>query len=110
MLLCPFQAHVTLLEGTLENQQALIMGLDYLVNISYVDNVEVFKSCLDYWNFFVPDVYASACSIDPSVQFSFAAVPPQPPKRKLLFAGILSKLRQLMICRMAKPEEVRLRT
>lgn len=34
------------------------MGLDYLINISYVDNVEVFKTCLDYWNYFVPDVYA----------------------------------------------------
>lgn len=34
------------------------MGLDYLVNISYVDNVEVFKTCLDYWNYFVPDIYA----------------------------------------------------
>jgi len=39
-------------------QAALIVGLDYLVNISYVDNVEVFKTCLDYWNYFVPDVYA----------------------------------------------------
>ena len=39
-------------------QVALIMGLDYLINISYVDNVEVFKTCLDYWNYFVPDVYA----------------------------------------------------
>ena len=32
---------------------------------------------------------------------------PAPPKRKQLYAGILSKLRQLMICRMAKPEEAR---
>lgn len=32
---------------------------------------------------------------------------PAPPKRKQLYAVILSKLRQLMVCRMAKPEEVR---
>mmetsp|Transcript_36522 Transcript_36522/g.81303 ORF Transcript_36522/g.81303 Transcript_36522/m.81303 type:complete len:1073 (+) Transcript_36522:318-3536(+) len=102
-----FKAHITLLEGTPENQQALLVGLDYLVSISYVDNIEVFKTCLDYWNYFVPDIYASACAVDPNVVFSFAPMGvQQPPRRKQLYAPILSKLRQLMICRMAKPEEV----
>ena len=69
---------------------------------------QVFKTCLDYWNYFVPDIYASSCAVETAMVFSFAPVPtPSPPKRKQLFAGILSKLRQLMICRMAKPEEVR---
>jgi hypothetical protein len=31
------QGHIGLLESTPENQQALLLGLDYLVNISYVD-------------------------------------------------------------------------
>lgn len=35
------QGHLQLLEGTAENQQALLLGLEYLVNISYVDNIEV---------------------------------------------------------------------
>lgn len=101
-----FKAHVQLLEANPENHVLLIMGMDYLVNISYVDNVEVFKTCLDYWNFFVPDVYSSAC-MDPTGGFSFSALPPAgPPRRKPLYASTLSKLRQLMICRMAKPEEV----
>uniref|UniRef100_A0A7S0WF70 Importin N-terminal domain-containing protein n=1 Tax=Chlamydomonas leiostraca TaxID=1034604 RepID=A0A7S0WF70_9CHLO len=102
-----FKGHISLLESTPENQQALLLGLDYLVNISYVDNVEVFKTCLDYWNYFVPDVYTSSCTMDPTTVFSFSPMtPPQPPKRKVLYGGILQKLRQLMICRMAKPEEV----
>lgn len=42
------QAHIGILE-TPETQQQLLAGLDYLVNISYVDNTEVFKTCLDYW-------------------------------------------------------------
>ena len=89
-------------------QFALLLGLDYLINISYVENVEVFKTCLDYWNYFVPDVYASACTVDAGLGFTFAPSPvPPPPKRRQLYAGTLSKLRQLMICRMAKPEEVR---
>jgi hypothetical protein len=28
-----------------------------------LQNTEVFKTCLDYWNFFVPDIYSSACSV-----------------------------------------------
>lgn len=31
------QGHISLLETTAENQAALLMGLDYLVNISYVE-------------------------------------------------------------------------
>lgn len=99
-----FKAHIGLLETSPENQQLLLLGLDYLVNISYVDSTEVFKTCLDYWNYFVPDIYGSVCAMDHNVQFSFAPV--QPASRKHLYAPILSKLRQLMICRMAKPEEV----
>ena len=38
------------------------MGLDYLLKISFVEDDEVFKICLDYWNFFVPDVY-SRCAV-----------------------------------------------
>ncbi len=51
-----------------------------------------------------------ACAQDPNVGFSFAAVATNTmPRRKALYMGTLSKLRQLMICRMAKPEEVRRR-
>ncbi|GLC60282.1 Exportin-1 [Pleodorina starrii] len=107
-----FKAHIGILE-TAETQAQLLAGLDYLVNISYVDNTEVFKTCLDYWNFFVPDIYTSSCTgTDPTgVSFMFAppathGVPPATGGRKMLYRPILSKLRQLMICRMAKPEEV----
>ncbi|KAG1655478.1 hypothetical protein FOA52_008673 [Chlamydomonas sp. UWO 241] len=101
-----FKGHLQLFEATPESQSALLMGLDYLVSISYVANIEVFKTCLDYWNYFVPEIYASSCAaVDGPNAFSFS--PAQtPPKRKALYSGVLSKLRQLMICRMAKPEEV----
>ncbi|GAX79005.1 hypothetical protein CEUSTIGMA_g6445.t1 [Chlamydomonas eustigma] len=102
-----FKGHLQHLESNVENQQALILGLEYLVNMSYVDNIEVFKTSLEYWNFFVPEIYASTCAIQTSLVFSFAPPStPSPPKRKALYSSILSKLRQLMVCRMAKPEEV----
>ncbi len=56
------QAHITSLETTDENRAALLVGLDYLLKISFVEDDEVFKICLDYWNFFVPDVYSRCFS------------------------------------------------
>lgn len=35
-----------MLEATQENITALLMGLEYLTNISYVDDTEVFKVCV----------------------------------------------------------------
>lgn len=37
------QFHIRVLESTQENISALLMGLEYLINISYVDETEVFK-------------------------------------------------------------------
>ncbi len=67
--------------------------------------MQVLKITLDYWNFFVPDVFSSAAVIDANAAFAFAGPVPVA-NRRLLYAGILSKLRQLCITRMAKPEEV----
>lgn len=58
-----------------DNQQTLIMGLQYLVNISYVEADEVLKICLDYWNLFVPDVYTTSQTTDVNSPFSFGPVP-----------------------------------
>ncbi|WJX77589.1 Exportin-1 [Trifolium repens] len=45
-----YKVHIRILESTQENISNLILGLEYLINISYVDDTEVFKDCLDYWN------------------------------------------------------------
>lgn len=37
------QSHIRILEATPENINSLLMGLEYLINISYVDDNEVFK-------------------------------------------------------------------
>ena len=37
------QNHMRILELTQENAAALLMGLEYLIGISYVDDTEVFK-------------------------------------------------------------------
>lgn len=37
------QYHIQILESTAESRAALLLGLEYLINISYVDDTEVFK-------------------------------------------------------------------
>ena len=37
------QSHIRVLESSPENISALVWGLEYLINISYVDDTEVFK-------------------------------------------------------------------
>ncbi len=93
------------METTEENRAALIFGMDYLVGISFVPDEEVFKITLDYWNFLVPDIYSSVCTITTAGQFSFGGTN-NAANRKTLYGNVLSKLRSLMISRMARPEEV----
>ena len=37
------QNHIRILEASAENRAALLVGLEYLIGISYVDDTEVFK-------------------------------------------------------------------
>jgi exportin-1 len=101
-----FKAHINVLENS-GDVTPLLAGLEHLVNISYVDDDEVLKICLDYWNHFVPDVYSTVAA-EPNFAFGAAAAAgAAPPRsRRALYAGVLSRLRALMIARMAKPEEV----
>jgi hypothetical protein len=144
------------MEGSEENRAALLMGLDMLTNISYVDEVEVFKTCLDYWALFVADIYSGASipttpgggntvpqpapgtTLEEASRlqeqvasgaalgggaaangngFAFPAAPAAPKagegaagvhlvnmQRRVVYGGVLQRLRALMINRMAKPE------
>ncbi|CAI0559661.1 unnamed protein product [Linum tenue] len=112
-------AHIRILESTQENMSALLMGLEYLINISYVDDTEVFKVCLDYWNSLVLELFEAHHNLDnpaatanmmglqvPLLHGLVDGIGSQIVQRRQLYAGTMSKLRMLMICRMAKPEEV----
>lgn len=86
----------------------LNQALHYLVMISEVEDVEVFKICLEYWNSLVEDLYTSESfgggsnvHMSQTLARRNAAFP-----RRRFYAEILSKVRYIMISRMAKPEEV----
>ncbi|ERN19641.1 hypothetical protein AMTR_s00062p00152740 [Amborella trichopoda] len=114
-----FKSHIRVLESTPENRAALLMGLEYLIGISYVDDTEVFKVCLDYWNSLVLELFEAHHGVEnPAASINMMGL--QMPllsgmvdglgsalsQRRQLYAGPMSKLRMLMISRMAKPEEV----
>ncbi|GJN22595.1 hypothetical protein PR202_gb10175 [Eleusine coracana subsp. coracana] len=111
-----FKNHMRVLEITPENRAPLLMGLEYLIGISYVDDTEVFKVCLDYWNVFVLELFEAHNQMEPAAAVSMMGLQMVPgivdgtgtavQQRRQLYSGSLSKLRMLMICRMAKPEEV----
>lgn len=51
IFLCTFFGnHLREVESVKEHHQALLEGHSYLVGISEVSDVEVWKICLDYWN------------------------------------------------------------
>ncbi|KAI3517798.1 hypothetical protein L1887_17018 [Cichorium endivia] len=114
-----YKFHIRVLESTQENTAALLMGLEYLLSISYVDDTEVFKVCLDYWNSLVLELFEANHSLDnPAATANMMGLQmPMLPgmidglgsklmQRRQLYAAPMSKLRLLMISRMAKPEEV----
>jgi exportin-1 len=53
------QRHLSYLESVPAEHELMLAGLNSLIKISYVDDTEVFKSCLDYWQLFVADIFGS---------------------------------------------------
>ncbi|KDR14611.1 exportin-1 [Zootermopsis nevadensis] len=105
MFLCTYlKEHGTLVEKKQLND-VLMKALHYLVLISEVDEVEIFKICLEYWNGLSSDLYRESPYTAPSPLFlakTNSAIPP----RRLFYCEVLTKVRYIMISRMAKPEEV----
>ena len=50
------QSHIRVLESSPDNISALLLGLEYLINISYVDDTEVFKVRVLLYLFSIPSV------------------------------------------------------
>ncbi|KAJ4428918.1 exportin-1 [Periplaneta americana] len=105
MFLCTYlKEHGTLVEKKQLNE-VLMKALHYLVLISEVDEVEIFKICLEYWNGLSADLYRESPFTAPSPLFlakTNSAIPP----RRMFYSEVLTKVRYIMISRMAKPEEV----
>ena len=69
-----------------------------------------------YWNILTSDLYHTECQFQPPTQSALVLSPippgqhnlsPTASPRRQLYSPVLSKLRVLLVSRMAKPEEVR---
>ncbi|KAF2161553.1 hypothetical protein M409DRAFT_69661 [Zasmidium cellare ATCC 36951] len=116
LFLCNFFGnHVAIIEN-LPNRDYLIHGHFYLIRISQIEDREIFKICLEYWTKMVSELYdevqktpmtdmnpllnmQNGGAINPSLMANY-------PLRKHKYTDVLSNLRQVMIEKMAKPEEV----
>ncbi|PON93188.1 Coatomer beta subunit [Trema orientale] len=112
--------HIRTLETISEVKPALLMGLEYLISISYVDDIDVYKGCSYFWNLFALVLMESQLKFGYPMKIAkmmgLKRMPWSPGMgdrrvsrfmmRKQLYVDLMSKLRMLMISRMAKPEEV----
>eukprot|EP00761_Pharyngomonas_kirbyi_P000242 gb/GECH01000242.1/.p1 GENE.gb/GECH01000242.1/~~gb/GECH01000242.1/.p1 ORF type:complete len:1056 (+),score=222.82 gb/GECH01000242.1/:1-3168(+) len=100
LFLCSvFKSHLSLLEN---NREAVLRAHQYLIEISQVDDIEIFKACLDYWNFLTRDIYLS----EKKKQNGPLALQHSQNSRSSMYGEIFSQLRLVLISRMAKPEEI----
>jgi exportin-1 len=105
------KAHIKLIEAHNDTaRQTLVSALTILLRISQVDDDVVFRICLEYWTTFVIDLYQTKKSAAPAAALllsgSGALDRPTLPPRLQLYQQTLSRLRLVLISKMAKPEEV----
>ncbi|KAL1923674.1 uncharacterized protein VTP21DRAFT_8654 [Calcarisporiella thermophila] len=101
-------AHLKLLEKKPQLHELLIVAHRYLVKISQVEEREIFKVCLEYWNGLVQQLYEELQTQDmPLLNLNpMNNSSNQSQSRRILYSEILTHLRVVMIERMVKPEEV----
>ncbi|KAK3690664.1 Karyopherin transporter [Vermiconidia calcicola] len=121
LFLCNFFSnHLNIIEN-LPNRDFLIHGHFYLIRISQIEDREIFKICLEYWTKLVCELYDEMqqlpiTDINPLVNLGVSGLSnggaPNPqilqnyPLRKHKYTDVLSNLRQVMIEKMVRPEEV----
>jgi exportin-1 len=122
LFLCTFFSnHLTIIEN-LPNRNFIIHGHFYLIRISQIDDREIFKICLEYWTKLVCELYDEMqqmpiTDVNPLVNMNamvglanggaaHPSVLANYPLRKHKYSEVLSNLRQVMIEKMVRPEEV----
>jgi exportin-1 len=107
--------HIVIVENAqdITTRNAALDALRYLLQISLIDDREIFKICVEYWHLLLTSLYeetlmlpVEALNMDTPGELNeslFSSVS----LRKDIYLPILSELRVVMIQRMVKPNEVR---
>ena len=98
LFLCTYlKEHASLVEKKKEQQQSFLEALYYLILISEVDDVEIFKICLEEWNTLAADLYRE--SPFPTTTSPLLLGKPhhnEVPARRQLYIPVLSKVPNLL--------------
>ncbi|KAJ2722606.1 Karyopherin transporter [Coemansia sp. Benny D115] len=111
--------HLRLVEAS-ATRDVVIQAHEYLLRISQVDEREIFKVCLEYWNVLVRGLYEDGRSTPFNAsagllnlgggsgggQAGASTGGLSADLRRQMYSGILTGVRYVMISRMARPEEV----
>uniref|UniRef100_S4R883 Exportin-1 n=1 Tax=Petromyzon marinus TaxID=7757 RepID=S4R883_PETMA len=100
------QSHDNMLSLTLYKSKILFDALHYMVLISEVEETEIFKICLEYWNHLASELYRESPMPNSPSPLLLGNHHPEVPPRRQIYLPVLSKVRLIMVSRMAKPEEV----
>jgi exportin-1 len=84
----------------------LEVALKYLVGVSRVENIEIFKIALEYWHTLAKDLFEDNQGGGGGGALMLGAPSGGQAARRQFYAGALTELRSIMVERMAKPEEV----
>mmetsp|Transcript_47984 Transcript_47984/g.71095 ORF Transcript_47984/g.71095 Transcript_47984/m.71095 type:complete len:1091 (-) Transcript_47984:476-3748(-) len=106
------KAHFKILESP-ETHHSLLQGLFYLVRVSDVPDTEIFRICLEAWHMLSQDLYESENKFQPNSSGTNVlnlgtnnGATGSASSRKYMYNPVMSNVRQVMISKMAKPEEV----
>ncbi|KAJ1940902.1 Karyopherin transporter [Kickxella alabastrina] len=108
-------SHLRLVESS-ATREVVIQAHEYLLRITQVDEREMFKVCLEYWNELVRRLYGDSRNAPFNASSSLLNLGNGPASdnvggmtvevRRQMYSGILTGVRYVMISRMVRPEEV----
>ncbi|KAM9859239.1 exportin-1-like [Aulostomus maculatus] len=102
LFMCTFQkVHSQLIERRPNLRGMLMEALHYMLLLSKVEETEIFKICLEYWNHLAGELYRECSVSSAAIPLLYGVLP-----RRQVYLGVLSHVRSLMVSRMAKPKEV----
>jgi exportin-1 len=101
------KTHLNLIEsrGDDNTRKALQTSLRIMLQLSLIDDKVIFNICLELWNHLVQELYNYQRITAPSALVTKEAFSPRPPRIQF-YEKILEELRNVLISKMAKPEEV----
>jgi exportin-1 len=99
-----FKIYVNILERHIHIHCDLLNGLEMLIKLSYLKDIEIFKSCIDFWRNFAYELYIK--HITTGISRALESEKDKSNQWQLLYGTVMRELRLFIIQNMTKPEEV----